>query len=41
VATRLLVADDDADMRQSMRLLLQRAGYGAQRGRAAARAGGG
>jgi CheY-like chemotaxis protein len=27
VATRLLVADDDADMRQSMRLLLQRAGY--------------
>ena len=24
---RLLVADDDADMRQSMRLLLERAGY--------------
>jgi CheY-like chemotaxis protein len=25
--TRLLIADDDADMRQSMRLLLERAGY--------------
>ena len=24
---RLLIADDDADMRQSMRLLLERAGY--------------
>ena len=27
MALRLLVADDDADMRHSMRLLLERAGY--------------